>query len=116
MEFNLVYISCYDKRVSFLEFEASDELFVYAKLVDELVKDKAELFMLLASMKDESKAAVDELHAMCYFPEVFHYDISDFPPKREVEFAIDLVPGTSPMSMAPYRMYASELSGLKKKL
>ena len=38
------------------------------------------------------------------------------PPKREVEFSIDLVPGTKPVSMAPYRMSASELAELKKQL
>jgi len=33
-------------------------------------------------------------------PEVFPDDITDLPPEREVEFAIDLVPGTSPISTA----------------
>ena len=44
------------------------------------------------------------------FPDMFPEDVSDMPPEREVEFTIDLVPGTSPISMAPYRMSASELS------
>ncbi|MCI59299.1 pol polyprotein, partial [Trifolium medium] len=43
-------------------------------------------------------------------------DVSDVPPEREVEFTIDLVLGTSPISMAPYRMSASELNELKKLL
>lgn len=51
---------------------------------------------------------------MCEFPEVFLDDISDIPLKRKVEFTLDLVPGTSPVSMIPYRMSASELSELKK--
>lgn len=38
------------------------------------------------------------------------------PPEREFEFVIDLVPGTRPVSMAPYRMSASELAELKKQL
>ena len=33
-----------------------------------------------------------------------------------MEFAIDLVPGTSPISIALYRMSASELGELKKQL
>ena len=33
-----------------------------------------------------------------------------------MEFAIDLMPGTSPISIAPYRMSASELGELKKQL
>lgn len=33
-----------------------------------------------------------------------------------MDFSIDLVIGTSPMSMAPYRMYSLELGELKKQL
>lgn len=50
------------------------------------------------------------------FPEVFLDDMSEFPPKREVEFTIDLVPGTRPVSMEPYTMFASELGELKNQL
>lgn len=37
-------------------------------------------------------------------------------PECEVEFAIDLVPSTILMFMVPYRMFALQLSELKKKL
>ena len=57
-----------------------------------------------------------ELPIVCDFPEVFPDDISDLPPEREVEFSIDLIPGTSPVSMSPYRMSASELKELKSQL
>jgi len=50
------------------------------------------------------------------FPEVFLDDITDLLPERKVEFAIDLVPGTSPISIAPYRMSTSELGEFKKQL
>ena len=53
---------------------------------------------------------------MCEFPEVFPDEITDVPLEREVEFAIDLVPGTRPVSTEPYRMSTSELSELKKQL
>ncbi|MCI25031.1 cellular nucleic acid-binding protein, partial [Trifolium medium] len=43
-------------------------------------------------------------------------DIAYLLPEREVEFTIDLVPGTSPVSMAPYRMSALELGEQKKQL
>jgi len=36
------------------------------------------------------------------FPEVFPDDITDLLPEREVEFAIDLVPRTSRILIAPY--------------
>ena len=53
---------------------------------------------------------------VCNFPEVFPDEIPDVPPEREVEFSIDLLLGTKPVAMAPYRMSAFELSELKKQL
>ena len=47
---------------------------------------------------------------------MFHEDISGLPPKREIEFSIDLVPGAGPISVAPYRMSPIELVKLKKQL
>lgn len=40
----------------------------------------------------------------------------ELPPHREVEFSIDLLPGTAPISMAPYRFAPAELSELKVQL
>lgn len=41
-----------------------------------------------------------ELHVVSDFPKVFPDGISDLLPECKMEFYIDLVPGTSPMSMA----------------
>lgn len=62
------------------------------------------------------KTVVEGLPLVCEFPEVFSDDISDLPSEREVEFTIDLVLGTRPISMAPYKMSASELEKLKNQL
>ena len=72
--------------------------------------------MLYSSTEVKGKAKSDELPVVNEFPEVFPEDVSELPPEREVEFVIDLIPGTSPVSRAPYRMSASELSELKKQL
>ena len=37
-------------------------------------------------------------------------------PDREIEFTIELVPGASPVSIAPYRMEPAELLELKTQL
>ncbi|XP_050878174.1 uncharacterized protein LOC127081990 [Lathyrus oleraceus] len=116
LEFNHVHINCFAKTVSFSDFDTSDELFVLAKQVNEFVKDDVPVFMVLSSMKAETKVVLDELPVVSDFPEVFPDDISDLPPEHELEFAIGLVPGTSPVSMTPYRMSASELGELKKQL
>lgn len=56
---------------------------------------------------------VSDMPVVCEFPDVFLKDICDLPPKRKVEFAMNLVPSTRPVSMTSYRMSASELSELK---
>ena len=38
------------------------------------------------------------------------------PPQREINFTIDLVPGTGPISKAPYRMAPKEIEELKSQL
>jgi hypothetical protein len=65
-------------------------------------------------LKESSKKGVGDLPVVQKFLEVFSDDITDLPPEREVEFVIDLVPGTSPILIAPYQMSASELGELKK--
>ncbi|KAA0061627.1 putative polyprotein [Cucumis melo var. makuwa] len=47
---------------------------------------------------------------------VFPDDLSGLPPDREIEFIIELLPGTAPISQAPYRMAPSELKELKMQL
>ncbi|TYK29096.1 DNA/RNA polymerases superfamily protein [Cucumis melo var. makuwa] len=50
------------------------------------------------------------------FLDVFSDDLSSLPPDREIEFAIELLPRTTPISQAPYRMAPSELKELKMQL
>ena len=50
------------------------------------------------------------------FPDVFPGELPGLPPKRAVEFVIDLAPGVSPISKAPYRMAPAELKELKSQL
>ena len=50
------------------------------------------------------------------YPDVFPDELPGMPPNWDIEFSIDLVPGTSPIAKIPYRMAASELTELKKQL
>lgn len=116
LEFNRVHLNCFAKTVIFPEDVNEESLFLSARQVKESVDDGAVMFMLLATMNVEEKLVISELPIVRDFPEVFPEDVSDLPPEREVEFSIELVSGTRPISMAPYRMYASELEELKKQL
>ncbi|XP_057990644.1 uncharacterized protein LOC131173015 [Hevea brasiliensis] len=61
-------------------------------------------------------AGLENVAVVKEFPDVFPEDLSGLPPEREVEFGIDLVPGTEPISMPPYRMAPAELKELKEQL
>ena len=47
---------------------------------------------------------MDKVRTVKEFQDVFLEELPRLPPNREVEFGIDLLPGTAPVSIAPYRM------------
>ena len=61
-------------------------------------------------------AKMELISVVSEFPDVFPEELPGMPPDRELEFAIDLVPGTTPIHKKYYRMSSSELVELKKQL
>ena len=53
---------------------------------------------------------------VCEFSDVFPDELLGLPPDRDVNFKIELVPGTAPISRRPYRMPPNELAKLKIQL
>jgi hypothetical protein len=53
---------------------------------------------------------------VCEYPDVFPDDLPGMPPDRDIEFIIELQPGTAPISKRPYRMPPNELAELKIQL
>jgi hypothetical protein len=66
--------------------------------------------------KEESKNSIENFPILQEFQDVFQEEIPGLPPKREIDFSIDLVPGAVPVSKAPYRMNVLELNELKYQL
>ncbi|WVZ75461.1 hypothetical protein U9M48_023511, partial [Paspalum notatum var. saurae] len=56
---------------------------------------------------------IKKIPVVCEFPDVFSEELPGLPPDKDVEFKIDLVPGTAPVSRRPYRMAPDELKELK---
>jgi hypothetical protein len=59
---------------------------------------------------------IQDILVVCEFPDVFLEDLPRLHPKRDVEFVIDLKPGTTPISRRSYRMPPNELAELKTQL
>jgi len=50
------------------------------------------------------------------FSDVFPDELLGMPPDRDIEFIIELLPGTTPIAKRPYRMGVNELEELKKQI
>ena len=72
----------------------------------------------LAYVIDTVKArpSVSDIPTVSDFPDVFPEELPGFPPHREIEFSIDVVPGATPASITPYRMAPLELKESKLQL
>ncbi|TYK24364.1 putative polyprotein [Cucumis melo var. makuwa] len=73
---------------------------------------------ILASVVDtqEPEVSLSFEPVVREYPDVFPDELPGLPPPREIDFAIELEPGTAPISRAPYRMAPTELKELKVQL
>jgi hypothetical protein len=62
------------------------------------------------------ESLVEKIPVVGEYPDVFPDELPGMPPDRDIEFAIELQPGTTPISKRPYRMPLVELAELKKQL
>ncbi|KAG8502445.1 hypothetical protein CXB51_000382 [Gossypium anomalum] len=75
---------------------------------------EAYLAYVLDSKVDNKK--IESVPVVCEFSDVFLEELPGLPQIWEVEFGIELVPGTTPILIAPYRMAPTELKELKSQL
>ena len=66
--------------------------------------------------KSSSKVTLDSVLVVREFSNVFLEDLPSLPPKRELEFRIELLSSSAPISIPPYRMVLAELKELKIQL
>ena len=75
-----------------------------------------ETFLALILDSKRGQVDVEKIPVVREFPDVFPEELSGIPLEREVNLSIKIMPGTAPMSRAPYRMALVELKGLKIQL
>ncbi|CAL1410109.1 unnamed protein product [Linum trigynum] len=122
---NRARVDCYKKEVS-LEIEGKGmALFkgtrklipgglISAMKAFSLIQKGCEAY--LAHIKVVHEKKIEDVPIVREYPEVFPEDLPGLPPQREVEFDIEVVPGTAPISIPPYRMAPVELKELKEQL
>jgi len=80
-----------------------------------LISKGCSAYLCTVEVSDTKGPNLKEIPVVWDFPEVFQ-EVPGLPPDREIEFAIELLPGTTLISKAPYRMALTELAELKKQL
>jgi hypothetical protein len=118
---NTVYIGCAEKNL-FIPTETSAESRALTALLQnthqmiQYLGASSKCFSVLFTVDPEPSLSPSDIPIVSEFLDVFPDDIMNLPPEREVEFSIDLVPGSQPISVAPYRMSPLELHELKSQL
>ncbi|XP_057250761.1 uncharacterized protein LOC130591454 [Beta vulgaris subsp. vulgaris] len=106
-----------ERRVSYQKFVTKPQIqIVYGLRAQKM--PEFDNFGYLCSVIDLNslKPSIVDIPVVCDYPNVFPDEIPGMPPQRELDFSIEIIPGSAPISKAPYRMTPTELQELKKKL
>ena len=68
------------------------------------------------SVDDNESNPIEAIRIVLEFLDVFPEELPGMPPERKVEFAIELIPGSAPISKRAYRVSGLELVELKKRI
>ncbi|XP_016737861.1 uncharacterized protein [Gossypium hirsutum] len=82
-------------------------------ILEKLVKKGCKAYLAYISVSDSVDSSIKDIRTVKEFPDVFPKELPRLPPSREVEFRIELIPGTAQVSIATYRMAPKELTELK---
>ncbi|KAK1606157.1 hypothetical protein QYE76_029830 [Lolium multiflorum] len=107
LEENGALIDCTHKTVS-LKSPGGDRIIYQGDKHTQI-----EVELKLNSMKE---VKLEDIPIVNEFQDVFPKELPRMPPDREIEFTIDLIPGTAPIAKAPYKMGPKELKELKEQL
>jgi hypothetical protein len=103
-----VLIDCAKKSIKLTTPEGKGMMFV----TEPVVTTKGVANRAKVNQLDGSQGS--EVPVVNEFPVVFPEELPGMPPERDIEFVIELKPGTTPTYKTPYRMATPELAELKE--
>ncbi|XP_012482906.1 uncharacterized protein LOC105797491 [Gossypium raimondii] len=81
-----------------------------------LVRKICEAYLAYINVSDSGDSLVKDIRIVKEFLDIFLEELPGLPLNLEVEFRIELLPGTTLVSIAPYRMSLKELGELKAQI
>ena len=89
---------------------------IFAAITRKMVRKGCEAYLAYVIDMVKARSSVSDIPNVSDFRDVFPEELSGLPPQREIEFAIDVVPSATLVSITPYRMAPVELKELKLQL
>ena len=77
---------------------------ISAVVARKMVRKGCEAYLDYVIDTVKARPSVSDIPTVSDFPDVFPDELPGLPPQREIEFAIEVVPGAMPASLTPYRM------------
>jgi hypothetical protein len=69
-----------------------------------------------AMVNQLEKKSLEHIRIVCEYLDIFPEELPGMPPNHDIEFSIELLPGTAPISKRAYRMDVKDLIELKKQI
>ena len=112
LHYNHANIDCYRKTVTFHRPGLPKVTFVgehsgvrhgviSAVRAKRLLKKGCQGYLAHVVLNDNTPSSVEDVRVVMHFPDVFPDDLPGLPPDRDVEFTIDLLPGTDTVLKIP---------------
>ena len=89
---------------------------IFAITARKMLRKGCQGYLALVRDTTAEKTSISDVPIACEFPDVFPDEFPGLSPHREIEFCIDVVLNTAPISMPPYRMTLVELKELNEQL
>ncbi|XP_024310346.1 uncharacterized protein LOC112268658 [Brachypodium distachyon] len=80
------------------------------------IRSKSTMELKRPKVNSLKGVSMEEVAIVKECPDVFPEELPGMPPDRDVEFLIELMPGSGPIAKRPYKMAVNELKELKKQL
>ena len=86
---------------------------IFALQASNMLKKGCSGFLAYMINSEATNEKLEDIPIVREFSNVFPEELPSLPPDREIEFSVELLPGTGPISKAPYRMAPAKLRELK---
>ena len=122
-----VMVDCRTKRVTLRTTNEDEVTFIgersthFSNVISvatarKMVRKGCEAYLAYVIDTVKARPSIFDIPTFSDFSDVFLEELPGLPPQREIEVAIDVVPGATPASITPYRMAPVELKELKLQL